>query len=123
MVHMARLNLLVIHGGRTSQNISSINTRSSLVLSKGKSNLFESTGLAKKPTTFILGDIFALKLDTLEWIRVISPNELKLARANHTMAKINDDSLIIFGGNSANSTYCSSDYIITFREKKLAGET
>ncbi|CAI2385213.1 unnamed protein product [Moneuplotes crassus] len=121
MVHLPKLNLLVIHGGRTSLNTTV--TPDSQFQNFFKRNSINGLQLPKRSSpkceSFVLGDIFALRLDNFEWIRVAFPNENQLARANHSMAKLGDDSLIILGGTAANSTYCSSDYLFTFTEENI----
>ena len=119
MRHMPRLNLLVIHGGRTSQNIK-------ITKEEKLQNFLNNESFSGKDSdvqdtqinSFTLGDIYALKLDNFEWIRIKSSCEGKLARSNHWMVKISNESLLIFGGNAVNSTYWSSDYIITFTDEK-----
>ena len=74
--------------------------------------------LPKEQKNFTLGDMYALKLDNLEWIKVIIPDESKIVRTNHCLVKMGDDSLLIFGGNGNNSMYCNKDYLVTFTTKK-----
>mmetsp|Transcript_22142 Transcript_22142/g.19686 ORF Transcript_22142/g.19686 Transcript_22142/m.19686 type:complete len:137 (-) Transcript_22142:4-414(-) len=112
MVHMPKLNLLVVHGGRTSQNV-----KTKKFFNPSTKSIKSPSALSTPKKGFTLGDIYALKLDSLEWIKIIYPYEENLARSNHCMARISNDSLIIFGGNAINSTYCSSDYIITLTDE------
>jgi len=73
----------------------------------------------KQQINFTLSDMYALKLDTLEWIKIQIPGESKLARTNHCLAKIEEDALILFGGNGSNSMYSNKDYLIIFSNKKV----
>lgn len=118
MVHMPHLNLLVVHGGRTSKNVR-VSPENKLQNFLNPNSNYKSEISEAPKMNFTLGDLYALKLDNLEWIKVISPNEDKLARSNHWLAKIGKESLLIFGGNAINSTYCSSDYIISFTDENL----
>ena len=121
MVNLSNKNLLIIHGGRTSQNVKDYGDKICDYFLK-----HEPVQRAESPTqkslihdSFTLSDMWALKLDTLEWIRITLNDEEKLQRTNHWMAKINEDSLIIFGGNGGNSMYWSINYLVVLNPKKL----
>lgn len=86
---------------------------------KPRSSIKSEMNKKEDPKIFTLGDFYALKLDTLEWIKIECSVESKIARANHCMAKLDDESLIIFGGNAVNSLYCNKDYLITFTSGKI----
>ena len=82
MVHMPHLNLLVVHGGRTSKNVR-VSPENKLQNFLNPNSNYKSEISEAPKMNFTLGDLYALKLDNLEWIKVISPNEDKLARSNH----------------------------------------
>lgn len=102
MVHLSSKNLLIIHGGRTSQNIKNYSEKrfQSFLVNNDKEELETQTPIVERTSvkgSFTLGDMFALKLDNLEWIKVLLPVNTELARTNHWLSKINDDTLLIFG--------------------------
>jgi hypothetical protein len=92
MLHLSSRNLLIIHGGRTSQNIKSYSEQKMASFIKQTSIKQELKVLEESQTkdpseehakNFTLSDMYALKLDSLEWIRIQIPGESKLARTNH----------------------------------------
>lgn len=106
MVNLASKNLLIIHGGRTSQNVKSQEKSDLIEFLKG--DHFErkdSNSPSPHLESFTLSDMWALRLDTLEWIRVVINDEAKLIRTNHCLAKVSEDSLLMFGGNGSSSMY------------------
>ena len=116
------MNLLIIHGGRTSQNITNYTEKrfqSFTIPQDSKKILAQSPTSARNSlnSSFTLGDMFALQLDTLEWIKIITKDEEDLARTNHCLAKVSEDTLLIFGGNGYSSMYCNTDYLVTFATK------
>ena len=112
MKHLPRQNLIIIHGGRTSQNVKVKENKFQSFMTKPNSDI-SKTDSKDAPKSFTLGDLWALKLDSLEWIKIQLPNEEKLARANHCMSNFGDESLLIFGGNGSNSMYCNKEYVVT----------
>ena len=113
MMYLSSKNLLIVHGGRTSQNIKnytekrfqsfSIPQDSKKLLSKSPTP--SSINKLSNKSSFTLGDMFALKLDTFEWIKIITDDEEDLARTNHCFAKVSEDTVLIFGGNGYSSMY------------------
>lgn len=68
--------------------------------------------------SFTLGDMHALKLDTLEWVNiVINDKGADLARTNHWLSRVAEDTLLVFGGNGHSSMYCNTDYFLTITNK------
>lgn len=85
MVKLSSKNLLIIHGGRTSQNVKDYSDKLFDYIIKNDYNQRIESPVQKSlcQDSFTLSDMWALKLDTLEWIRIILNDEEKLQRTNH----------------------------------------
>lgn len=120
MVTLKDKNLLIIQGGRTSQNIKDYSEKKLDSFMKPITSIKKQVDNNKRisQSSFTLSDMWALKLDSLEWIKILIQDEAKIARTNHCLAKIGEDSLIMFGGNGNNSLYCNTDYLIMLNTRR-----
>ena len=112
--------MLIIHGGRTSQSIKNYKESKLSSFMKIENNIHPKIEVEKTKIKdgFTLSDMWALKLDKLEWIRIVVSDESKIVRTNHWLAAINENTLFIFGGNGANSMYSNSEYLISLNSEK-----
>ena len=114
MVNLVKKNMLIIHGGRTSTWVKRIQEgKIGSFIKVDNSPDSDKNIKLKIKNSFTLSDLWALKLDQLEWIRITVNEESKIIRTNHWLGAINDSTLFIFGGNGANSMYSNQECLVS----------